>query len=416
MDSTYLGWRALARRQWPLAGTLLFLLVVEMFSNTSEDGRGLVLLAQLPAALVAAVLAVLAPRRPFDAALATAVAIGAGSVLLNLIDVVPNIALAGNLLVSEAGAVMAIIAIVVRQDRPLRAAAATAALVATTVVSALLRPTWWQHFVRDHPDQAQNGGSHGNVWGQLVFGGLLLLISVGTGLYFRARDRERQRTIEAEVVSAQHAERMALARELHDVVAHYVTGIVVHAQAAQAVAAVNPQAASEVLPVITASGTEALTAMRRLVGTLRGADPAGSSSASTSATSDLAADLREVVAQAAAKGQPAHLTLDLPDQVPPELARSVLRLVQEALTNSQKHALGVSRVDVTVSGRDDAVQVLVADDGHGSQGAPAGGSGGYGLVGMRERVDLLGGRFSAGPVDGRGWVVSVELPMRGDRT
>jgi signal transduction histidine kinase len=149
--------------------------------------------------------------------------------------------------------------------------------------------------------------------------------------------------------------------------------------------------------------------MRRLVGTLRGADPAGSTPAGSGP--DLADDVRRVVDRARAAGLPARLTVDLPDPVPPELARSVLRLVQESLTNAGKHAHQVSAVDVEVSGSDGALRVRVVDDGTAGQD-PVGGSGGYGLVGMRERVELLGGRFDAGPTGARGWQVLATLPVR----
>jgi signal transduction histidine kinase len=199
---------------------------------------------------------------------------------------------------------------------------------------------------------------------------------------------------------------MALARELHDVVAHYVTSIVVHSQAAEAVLELNPDAARQVLPVITNSGTEALTAMRRLVGTLRGSEPAGSSAVDS--TSNLAEDVRALVAQSEL---PVHVEFDLPDEVPPEFERSVLRLVQESLTNAHKHAAEATRVDVSVSTKNGHVHVVVTDDGRGTRSVPVGGSGGYGLVGMRERVELLGGRFTAGKRSAGGWEMRAELPI-----
>jgi signal transduction histidine kinase len=99
--------------------------------------------------------------------------------------------------------------------------------------------------------------------------------------------------------------------------------------------------------------------------------------------------------------------------VPPELAQSVIRLVQESLTNARKHAAGVSRIDVDVRTGDGVVRVRVADDGTSQHTSPVGGSGGFGLVGMRERVELLGGSFNAGPTGGSGWTVVAELPLGG---
>ncbi|RKT51749.1 sensor histidine kinase [Saccharothrix australiensis] len=385
MESTHLGWRALARRQWPLACALLFLIGTEAFAVDTWW--------QLPGSLVLGGLAVLAPRRPFDAALAAATALLASSVLLRAANVPPTVPLVSGTTLSEAAAVMATVAIVVRQGTVRRVLVGTAALVAAVVATAAIRPSYWDRYYRDLD---YTGPS---TTGQLIAGTVLLTLSIGTGLYFRARDRERATLMRSEVAAAQHAERMALARELHDVVAHYVTGIVVHAQAAQAV----PGAERDVLPLIARSGNEALTAMRRLVGTLR-----GSETDAPAATSDLADDVRQVVAQS---GQPVRLSLDLPSVVPPALGRSVLRLVQESLTNTRKHAGGVTGVDVSVSVVSDVVHVVVTDDGRAPKSAPVGGSGGFGLVGMRERVELLGGRFSAGPRESGGWEVRAELPV-----
>ncbi|MBW4715531.1 sensor histidine kinase [Saccharothrix obliqua] len=385
MESTNLGWRTLARRQWPLACALLFFIGTEALA--------VIQWWQLPGALVLAGLAVLAPRRPFDAALCAATALLAGSALLRLVDEAPTVPLVSGLTLSEGAAVMALVAVVVRQAPVWRAVLGATILVGAAGVTQLIRPSYWERYYADL-------NYAGPSLGQQLFGGaVLLVLSVGTGLYFRARDRERATLVRSEVAAAQHAERMALARELHDVVAHYVTGIVVHAQAAQAV----PGAAQEVLPVIARSGNEALTAMRRLVGTLR-----GSETDAPAATSDLADDVRQVVAQS---GQPVRLHLDLPTGVPPALGRSVLRLVQESLTNARKHAEGVSAVDVSVAVVAESVRVVVADDGRPPKAAPVGGSGGFGLVGMRERVELLGGTFTAGRRPAGGWEVRAELPL-----
>ncbi|MFI9810960.1 sensor histidine kinase [Saccharothrix variisporea] len=389
MDSTHLGWRTLAKRQWPLACALLFFTGSETLSDYTSWW-------QLPGSVVVGALAVLSPRRPFDAALAAATALVASSVVLDVVDETAGPAvLVSGVTLSEGAATMALVAILVRQASLPRVLVGVVALVLAVGFTQPLRPSFWRRYYSD----VDYAGP--TFWQQVLAGSILLVLSVGTGLYFRARDRERATTLRAEVAAAQHAERMALARELHDVVAHYVTGIVVHAQAAQAV----PAAAQEVLPIIAQSGNEALTAMRRLVGTLRGAE---TSDASPAATSDLADDVRQVVAQS---GQPVRLSLDLPSGVPPSLGRSVLRLVQESLTNTRKHAEDVTRVDVSVAVDGGVVHVVVADDGRAAKAAPVGGSGGFGLVGMRERVELLGGTFSAGPGASGGWEVRAALPI-----
>ncbi|WP_043730751.1 sensor histidine kinase [Kutzneria sp. 744] len=387
MENGYLGWRALARRQWPLATALVLLLFFQMVAWRGM-APGMWLL--LPADLIVCVLAVVCPRRPFDAALAAAIAIAGSSLLLHGLRLVEI----GGEIVPLAAA-MAITAITVRQSSRGRAIIGTAALACAWAVTAYLDR---QTYAED-----SDPAGIGNIVAIMVvcFG-----LGVGTGLYFRARDRERRRSESASVAAAQQAERLALARELHDVVAHYVTGIVVHSQAAEAIADQNPDAARQVLPIITASGHEALAAMRRLVGTLRGTE-----AVPTSRDNDeLTAQIKRTVDQV---GGPVRLDVQLSEAVPPELAQSVIRLVQESLTNARKHAAGVRRIDVDVRTSDGAVWVRVADDGTGQHSSPVGGSGGFGLVGMRERVELLGGTFSAGPTGGSGWTVVAELPLGG---
>ncbi|MFC0546294.1 sensor histidine kinase [Kutzneria chonburiensis] len=387
MDNGYLGWRVLARRQWPLAAALALLLLFQAVAWRGMDPRMWWL---LPGDLIVAVLAVLSPRRPFDAAVAASIAIAGSSLVLHGLGLVQ---LSGEIV--PLAAAMAMSAIVVRQSSRGRAVFGTLALAMAWAITAYL----------DRQAFAEESlvGGVANVLAILVF---TFGLAVGTGLYFRARDRERRQAESASVAAAQQAERLALARELHDVVAHYVTGIVVHSQAAEAIADQNPDAARQVLPIITASGHEALAAMRRLVGTLRGTE-----GTETSRDNDeLTAQIKRTVNQV---GGPVRLDVQLSDTVPPELAQSVIRLVQESLTNARKHAAGVSRIDVDVRTADGVVRVRVADDGTGQHSSPVGGSGGFGLVGMRERVELLGGSFNAGPTGGSGWTVVAELPLGG---
>jgi signal transduction histidine kinase len=387
VENRYLGWRELARRQWPLAGALALIILGQIVSwRGLEPG----LFWQLPIDVVTAVLVVVSPRRPFDAALATSIAIIGNAILLHGLGVLKD----GDDVMPLAGG-MALTAILVRQAARIRAVLGTVALMLGWIVPTVLNRV-------DYTTAANNYGLPNLISVTVVF----FAIAIGTGLYFRARDRDRRKDEATSVAAAQQAERLALARELHDVVAHYVTGIVVHSQAAEAIIDQNPDAARQVLPIITASGHEALAAMRRLVGTLRGTE-----ATPTSRDNDeLAAQIRRTVEQV---GGPVRLDVQLSETVPPELAQSVIRLVQESLTNSRKHAAGVSRIDVDVQTVDGSVRVRVADDGTGQHSAPVGGSGGFGLVGMRERVELLGGQFSAGPTGGSGWTVVAELPLGG---
>ncbi|GAA3364630.1 sensor histidine kinase [Saccharopolyspora gregorii] len=386
--------RELLRRQWPMIAALSVLLFLDTgtaFEGTAET------LVPLLGSLVLAALSVLTPLRPVEITLLGATGAlcmgGAARVVGNwpthagLMDDVPVTAVAAGMLM---------MAYLVRYASRRRAVFGCSVLVGAVLVAAAVvpdSPFFW---------------GRGSALDLLMLGGLLLVLAVGSGLYFRARDGERTRTVESAVEQAQQAERLALARELHDVVAHHVTGIVVQAQAAQMVAAQKPEAAVEAMERIAGSGTEALVAMRRLVASMRGAEPAGTSGATEQATTDLAADL---TALAEGAGPKVSLRVELDQEVPQEVARSALRLVQESVTNAGKHAPDATEIQVVVRSPQEHVHIRVTDNGSGSRAAPAGGSGGYGLVGMRERIELLGGRFSAGPVPGAGWRVEAWLPL-----
>lgn len=222
------------------------------------------------------------------------------------------------------------------------------------------------------------------------------LIAVGGGLLMRMRDRSREALAAAAEERARRDERLDMARELHDVVAHHVTGMLVQAQAALVVGEQDRATAYEMLPGIVTGGTDALGAMRAMVRTLR-------DNGAATATSDLTSDLRQLVEKS---GLPVRTNIELTEDVRPELGRSVLRLVQEALTNTRKHAHDATNVEVDVRLTASAVLLSVVDNG---TARPAH-SGGFGLVGMRERVHELGGRFFAGAT-GEGWLVTAELPL-----
>lgn len=386
VESTDLNWRLLAKRQWPLALSLAFIASLELVTADYSNPWW-----QAPGVAVICAIAVLAPRRPFDATLALAAAIAFTAIYLRVLDVPmqPHFFVSGAS-ISVTGAAMATIAVVAREAPRGYAVSGTAFVVVAMVAAEFIG--YPVVATRDYDTYTPDLFSY-------LFGAVLMfVVAVGTGLYFRARDNERTSALAASVAAAQNSERLALARELHDVVAHYVTAIVVHAQAGQ----LNRETAEQVLPVIETSGYEALTAMRRLVGTMRDGSASG-----PAASSSLEDDVRALAAES---GLPVRLSFDLQDAVPQELARSVLRLVQESLTNTVKHASGVSSVDVALSSLDGVLFLTVTDDGVAS-GVPVGGSGGYGLVGMRERAELLGGRFSAGRREPTGWTVRVELPI-----
>ncbi|WP_027933254.1 sensor histidine kinase [Amycolatopsis thermoflava] len=383
--------RDLVREQWPLIGALSLPVFLELYQLLDSNIRAL---PALTCSLAAAATAVYATRRPLRAGLLLAGIIFATSAAL---WIAPRQYLLGYgaLPFTEIVAGIIVVVLLVRSVEPKRAwgaialmSAAVAFTTLTTVVSGRGRANMSD--LRD-----------------LVIAAVLVLgIAVAAGLYFRARDSERRKVVEAAVADAQNSERMALARELHDLVAHHVTGIIVQAQAAKVIADQNPKVALEVIERIEAAGTEAMTAMRRLVGSMR----AGGEAVTDQATMDLDADLRRLV-ESGHHGVPTEADVRVPADLPQEVARSALRLVQESLTNIGKHAAGATRACVLAEVRDGELHIRVADDGHQVVTRPAGGSGGYGLVGMRERVELLHGRLAAGPAPDGGWVVEAWLPV-----
>jgi signal transduction histidine kinase len=202
--------------------------------------------------------------------------------------------------------------------------------------------------------------------------------------------RERTRLLAIERDQQAALERARIARELHDVVAHSLSVIVVQADGAAAGARQRPEQAVTALHTIGETAREALGQMRRLLGVLREGD------AAALAPPPGVAQLDALVEQVARAGVPARLSREgRPRTVADAVDLTLYRLAQEALTNVLKHAGAVSRVDVVLRFRDDAVGLLVRDDG---RGARTGGDGrGQGLAGMRERVALHDGTLEAGP-------------------
>ena len=182
--------------------------------------------------------------------------------------------------------------------------------------------------------------------------------------------------------------------------------MVVQADGAAAGAEQRPAAAAATLRTIGDTGREALTQMRSLLGVLRAEPgPNGQALAPQPGT----AQLEALVEQAVSAGLPARLSVEGPPRpLAATLDLTVYRLTQEALTNVLKHAGPVSRVDVVLRYRDDAVELLLRDDGRGARVASDGR--GQGLAGMRERVDVHAGTLAAGPRDEGGFEVHAVLP------
>ncbi|MBA9005710.1 sensor histidine kinase [Thermomonospora cellulosilytica] len=243
------------------------------------------------------------------------------------------------------------------------------------------------------------GPSSPGITGVTVLDGLFWLAAVAVGLSLRLLDARARATAER----VRRAERLELARELHDVVAHHITGMLIQAQAAQVVARRNPEEVTGSLVEIEAAGADALAAMRRVVGLLRDADDAAPVSPGPER-------LSELVERFGRRGP--KVCLSVPDEDvtwPPEVTSTVYRIVQEALTNVLRHAPHARSVSVTVDRDPRGVTVEVVDDAPPTSVRHH--RGGYGLIGMRERVETLGGSLSAGPRAGAGWSVRATLPV-----
>jgi signal transduction histidine kinase len=220
-------------------------------------------------------------------------------------------------------------------------------------------------------------------------------------LHERAARLERERELLVERAASE--ERLRIARELHDVVAHNVSLMVVQAQALGAEAE-NEENVRRDAQAIADLGRGAMSEMHRTLELMRPEDSDDERSPQPTLK-----DLGELLGQARAAGVSAELSVDGdPRPLAAGVELSAYRIVQEALTNVIKHA-GNARTKVNVRYRDDALQIEVLDDGRGD-GEPASGRAGHGLVGMRERVALFGGTLSAGPVDGDGYRVEALLP------
>jgi len=205
---------------------------------------------------------------------------------------------------------------------------------------------------------------------------------------------------------AEHAvaeERLRLAREMHDVVAHALGVIAVKAGVANHVVRQRPAEAHDALAVIETTSRQALAEMRQLLGVLRDGAPG------ELAPAPGLSGLGELADRAALVGVPVELSVDGAELVPAGLGVSVYRIVQESVTNVVKHA-APARCRVRVTGTDTAVRVEVTDDGR--RTARALPELGHGLIGMRERVGAYGGAFHAGPRADGGFAVTAELPYR----
>lgn len=231
-------------------------------------------------------------------------------------------------------------------------------------------------------------------------------LALAAELRARADQLETLRAVEqAELVAA---ERRRIARELHDVISHTVAVVVVQAGAAGRVLDADPEAARAALGAIEQRGRDAMVELRRMLGVLRAAE--GDAPVDDVAPAPDLASVGTLVASLRDAGLPVELDADLDRELPAGVALTVHRVVQEGLTNVLRHAEDVHAVDVVIEHRDGHVQVVVRDDGR-----PAGFTegAGTGLLGLRERVALHGGRVSGQPRTGRGFELRAEVPLGG---
>jgi signal transduction histidine kinase len=262
-----------------------------------------------------------------------------------------------------------------------------------------------------------------NVAEQFSLGDLLFIATILGGAWLAGRamryrherehvlelltvDLERGREEKARAAVAE--ERARIARELHDVVAHAISVIVLQARGGRRSLATDPGETREALDMIEATGSEALAEMRRLLGMLRRDDEeiALAPQPSLRYLDALAAQVREA-------GLPVDLSVEgEPTELPPGVDLSAYRIVQEALTNALKHA-GPATARVVVRYRENDLELEIADTG---AGASARDGEGHGLAGMRERVSLYGGKIETGPRDGGGFAVRARLPLDSGRS
>ena len=228
----------------------------------------------------------------------------------------------------------------------------------------------------------------------------VLTAAFALGWAVRSQHDARERRLE----QVKSEERVLLARELHDTVAHHVSAIAVQAQAGRALAATTPSAPLEALEVIEVEASRTLAEMRAMVRVLRNEAPVDY------APQPGVADL-ERLSGASPAGPRVEVRVSGDLALPAAIDAAVFRIAQEAVTNALRHARNATLVDVHVAGDPSTVSLVVRDDGDPAPADPVAETG-FGITGMVERALLLGGACRAGPCPGRGWAVSATLPRQ----
>ncbi|MFE0422094.1 sensor histidine kinase [Streptomyces sp. NPDC058953] len=241
----------------------------------------------------------------------------------------------------------------------------------------------------------------------LLLLGLLLALAWTTGRMVGQR-REHTETVRAqEAVAAVTAERLRIARELHDMVAHSIGIIAIQAGTGRRVIETQPAEARNALAAIETTSRDTLAGLRRMLGALREADPEGVPLTAAPGLAD--------IDRLAAATRDGGVRVDVDwrgdrRELPADVELSAFRIIQEGITNVVRHA-GTDTCRVVIDYRSCELAVEITDDGRGAMGTGTGTGTGYGITGMRERAALLHGRFTAGPREGGGFRVTAALPV-----
>jgi len=340
-------------------------------------GAGGSKLVTVPAAAVASLAVAWRSSRPLVAATVAAVAVSVQSLLASSPQA-PWLIAAMVALVYSVGSIAEVL-------RALAGAAILAVGLAVDVVTAV--------------DRSASGA---------VFVALLVVLPWLAGRAVHRREHRAQTLERSQEVRAREAvreERARIGRELHDMVAHAVSLVVVQAEAAEAVLDCDPDRSREQLQAIQHTGRQALAEMTRLLGMLRHDDIPGASALEPQPS---LSRLELLLTEVRQTGLAVDLTVDgKPSQPPPGVDLAAYRIVQEALTNTRKHA-AATRAHVQLRYRPEAIELFIRDDGRGANGN---GGAGHGLIGMRERIHLYGGTLTTGTREDGGYEVRARLPL-----
>ncbi|ROR72024.1 sensor histidine kinase [Bogoriella caseilytica] len=295
-------------------------------------------------------------------------------------------------------------------QRSARWAGLIGALIGAAMIGLLTGPSPW-------------GYSVGQVIATSLAVSAVVLATWALAMVLRVRDErvlsleEHARRLEIEreqqLRLAATAERTRIAREMHDVVAHSLSVVIAQADGGRYAAQSDPEAAARALETISTTGRDALADMRRVLGVLRtendrSPDDAGSAAPVRPEPGHL--DIDGLVAQVKSTGLAVSVVRTGPERsLPAGVGLAVYRIVQEALTNSMKHAGPNARVTVAQHWRSEALILQIDDDGRGAATLPDGL--GQGLLGMRERAEIHGGTLTAGPRPGGGFRIHAVIPL-----